>query len=111
MVIAAGNAGGQVREDEVVPAEMCDQPIDGCQRNALLPFFGRDLMTNADCRLLLHDCLLLPTMTLAVTCRISWTKHVPRLPEFCVHRIRLRHEPAAPRRARTRRSRLPSRRP
>ena len=64
MMLAARNAGREMREYEIVPAEMRDQPIGGRERHALLPFFGGDQVTYTDRRLLLRHCSLLGLSTL-----------------------------------------------
>jgi len=38
-------------ENEIIPVEMRNQPIGGRERDALLPFFGRDLAPDAGRRL------------------------------------------------------------
>ena len=46
-MLAAGDAGRQVRENEIVPAVMRYQSVSGCQCDALLPFFRRNEIADA----------------------------------------------------------------
>ena len=47
VVLAARHARRKMRKDQIVPPEMCNQTICGGQRDSLLPFFGRNAVTNA----------------------------------------------------------------
>ena len=47
MMLGPGNAGRQMGENKIVPVVMRDQPIGGCERDALLPFLGRNPVPDA----------------------------------------------------------------
>ena len=46
-MVAARDPSRQMRENEIIPAEVRDQPIGRRQCYALLPFFGRNAAPDA----------------------------------------------------------------
>ena len=42
MMLVAGDAGGQVGKDKIIPAVQGNEPVGGGEIHAQLPFFGAD---------------------------------------------------------------------
>ena len=50
MMLGTRNARRQVREDDVIPAKMSDEPVGRRERDPLVSFFLRDAVAHARCR-------------------------------------------------------------